>query len=60
MLFGANSAPAYARMAREGAGYVGGAIPAPLVAPYTEGQLRGRLTAPDLDRLPGQGVVTSR
>ncbi|GAA3104516.1 LLM class flavin-dependent oxidoreductase [Pseudonocardia yunnanensis] len=36
MLFGANSAPAYARMAREGVGYVGGAIPAPMVAPYIE------------------------
>ncbi|WP_433293620.1 LLM class flavin-dependent oxidoreductase [Pseudonocardia sp. CA-142604] len=34
MLFGANSAPAYARMAREGVGYVGGAVPAPMVAPY--------------------------
>ncbi|GAA1196116.1 LLM class flavin-dependent oxidoreductase [Pseudonocardia alaniniphila] len=34
MLFGANSAPAYARMAREGVGYVGGAVPAPMVAPF--------------------------
>jgi alkanesulfonate monooxygenase SsuD/methylene tetrahydromethanopterin reductase-like flavin-dependent oxidoreductase (luciferase family) len=36
MLFGGNSVPAYARMAREGLGYVGGAVPAPMVAPTFE------------------------